>query len=262
MSFRCIMPVFLLSISSFLCGSESNASGSPIVPGNASFSSICCFDSRQGSFVGEEPRTPLGAIDPNKPKSSTATPSSSPQSEFLTLLSHVFDVHDQAGEENFQNLSEIQRVGLQFKNQKIEETIYSMIINDTALAAVNMSARASIAKKMILHIRDRLTNAPQIWNNMPQDLKQQIIAVSTMVYTQENSFSRVLEDRITLEKFASFAELEKMYKNIGQQKSSRFAADEESPLDPDALIAILKTIAVEKTGLIGRPSGFHRYDSF
>ncbi len=206
MSFRCIMPVFLLSISSFLCGSEPNASGSPIVPGNGSFSSICCFDSRQGSFVGEEPRTPLGGIDANRRISRTATPISSPQSEFLTLLSHVFDVHDQAGEENFQNLSEIQRVGLQFRNQKIEETIYSMIINDTALAAVNMSARTIIAKIMIFHIRDRLKNAPQIWNNMHHELKQQIIDASMMAYNSTDWHFHILEEWISLETYAAHAQ--------------------------------------------------------
>lgn len=206
MSFRCIMPVFLLSISSFLCGSE--GVGSPTTPENLSFSGIERQKlSRQGSSLSfEVPSTPLGAIDPNKPKSRTATPISSPQSEFLTLLSHVFDVHDQAGEENFQNLSEIQRVGLQFRNQKIEETIYSMIINDTALAAVNMSARAIIAKIMIFHIRERLTNAPQIWNNMHHELKQQIIDASMMAYNSTDWHFHILEEWISLETYAAHAQ--------------------------------------------------------
>ncbi|HCU07223.1 MAG TPA: hypothetical protein DIC42_06590 [Holosporales bacterium] len=260
MSHRYIIPILSLSISSFLCGSESNASGSPIVPGNGSFSGLCCQLSRQGSGTySEGPRTPLCSLDPNS--LIAGTPRGPQKSELLDLLHNVFEMQGVVADEKFSNLNGTQRLGLQYRNQKIEDAIFSMIIYDNDLATVSIEARQQIAKIVVINIKATLMCVPQIWDHFSQDLKQRIIDHSTMVYTENNGFSRLLDDRITLEKLAAFSELENMRKNTEHSKRRHsFAAEDDSPLDPEAHLQILKGIKEET--VISRSCGFNRYDSF
>ncbi len=300
MSLRYITPILSLSMSSFLCGTEhaENLFGSPVVSDNASFGSALAAAGKSGSFrmqpeelsrqasgvLAEEPTTPLGMRDPNKPPLRAGTPSEKPQSVLgqlgTFLRKHIVTANEkpqsvleqldaflrnqivtakQSGK--FDNLTEKQRLGLQYRNQIIVNTIRSMVLDDPAHATLHISVCESIADTMAQSIKQKLTSTPGIWDCFPSTLKQSIIESSVFVYTKNNGLVRILSDTISFEILASCSELADMLNSMKKSSArcGRFAADDDVPIDPEAHLLMLKQMA-EKKELT--PRGMHRCDSF
>ena len=169
-----------------------------------------------------------------------------------------------------------------------------MVVDDPELSSFDLNNRKATADLMAQNIQTLLGTHPDIWDNLPEQIKKRIIEASPKVYTREYGWSSVLDDRISLEKLASFAELAKIrshngngesrrrrfaaedetpirsHNGNGESRRRRFAAEDETPVDPDVILGILErkieNLAQEErkieSSLPRRGCSMHRCDSF
>ena len=251
MSFRYNLLILPLSFCHILHGSTFGSFNSSE---NFSFSEIEYQTlSKQGSSIlSEISSTPLLILDTNKPKSRTATPSQ--QSKFLIELNKFLNnIQNNIEQNRYQYLSPEQSMGLDYRNRQITKAIYSIIINDAAFMRIQEDTRKSIAiysmiindaellriqedirkniaNIMMSSILDKFSRMPQIWDVMPQKLKQQIIHASTLVSNAVDLYFYILEEWITLEEYANYARLcanEEPRETIDSEKEPRGSINSE-----------------------------------
>lgn len=211
MSLRYITSILSLSASTFLCGADHAGKqfGSPTGIENASFSSALAAApesfsaiSRQASGYAEEPNTPLGKRDPNRPVSRAGTPCARTQSELLSELDLIFKMERPTAQgDNLDHLTDKQRLGLNHRNKIIIDTIYLMILNDAALFSLHNNVRNVIADTMVQNMQTVLGTNPDIWKQLPKAIQKHIIEASPRFHSTEDGWFYILEDWISLDYF-------------------------------------------------------------
>ncbi|PIZ34043.1 MAG: hypothetical protein COY39_01215 [Alphaproteobacteria bacterium CG_4_10_14_0_8_um_filter_37_21] len=210
MSLRYIVPILSLSISSVLCSADAfdttNSSGNPDFNrlSSDSFKDFLLPNQVPEIFVEESPHA---EGHPNTPVSRSGSLFAKPQSNFLNDLMHVITMQTCSENIAFNNLSNKARAGLNYRNNKILDTVSKLILKDLEFANVDKTYCDVIANAFVMHIKNKLDQDAAIWEFFPVNLKESIIAFGPCVRGVEvdGFWFQLLDDGTTLEEYACYA---------------------------------------------------------
>lgn len=202
MSLRYIVPILSLSMNSVLCGADAFGT-----PNSSETSNFLRASSQVSEIFGEELKKGLDEELPNTPVSRSGSLCAKPQSNFLNDLMHVIKMQTCSENSAFNNLSNKARAGLNYRNNKILDTVSKLILKDLEFANVDKTYCDVIANAFVMHIKNKLDQDAAIWAFFPVNLKQSIIACGPCVRGVEvdGFWFQLLDDGTTLEEYASYA---------------------------------------------------------